>query len=354
MSELDLDFYKSLQSALRTLGGKALPAAVKRWRYMESSDAVSSTMTEGTARFLSRFGILDSGREAAVQLQAYQSLLQRISRSTGEAPGIVSAWLRLFADGQYGVLERGICSDEPQCAKCPLQERCRFLSAGGRDSRTFEQSLAESLAAGAGDEELRTADLLAFVLSGEKCGSAERARAQALLREFRGLRGLFQATPEALRLLNVDARGIARLHAISELCRLWAGERNAERKTFACGKDFFDEYHLRLRDKKKEVFIVVALDQKNGFLDEEEVSVGTLTETLVHPREVFANAIACRAASIAVLHNHPSGDPTPSTADKAITKRLETVAKMMGIRLLDHVIIGDGRFVSFVESRLLG
>ena len=116
---------------------------------------------------------------------------------------------------------------------------------------------------------------------------------------------------------------------------------------------FYEHFHLRLRDYKKEVFYVALLDQKNSLIGEERVSEGSLTDTMVHPREVFSCAVAQRAAAVAVVHNHPSGDPTPSGNDKAITKRLNSVAEMLGIRLLDHVIIGDGRYVSFVESGLL-
>jgi len=354
MSERNaLDFLKAVQCTLRAKAGKALPPVIKRWRYTESSDAVAIELPTGTARFLIRYGLLDAGKEHAAQTHDFHALLQRLSRSSGDAPGVVAAWLRLFSDGEYAVLERGICASEPQCAICPLQETCRFLASGGRDARTFGSSLAKTLTSEPHSGDLRAADVLAFTMSGDKCGAADIARAEALLKACHGLRGLFQATPEALRELGLGNTALARLQATAELCRTWAAERVEAKRAFNCGQDFFNEYHLRVRELKKEVFIVVALDQKNGFLDEEQVSVGTLTETLVHPREVFAKAIACRAASIALIHNHPSGDPAPSSADKAITKRLDSVAKMVGIRLLDHIIIGDGRFVSFIESRLL-
>lgn len=350
-----LAIFQSIQKIIRVKAGKALPAVLKRWRYTKSSDFSSLPLLPGVLRFLARYGLLDSGAESDVLLQSYHQLLERISRSSGEAPGVVAAWIELFACGEYAVLTQGICSDAPQCGICPLKDDCRYLIAGGKESGSFGQSVASELllASASNPADLRSSELLAFMLVGEKSGSADVARAEALLKSCDGLRGLFQATPETLRDLGISGAARARLQALSELCRNWVQERPAQGHTFSCGKDFYDHYHLRLREMKREAFIVVSLNQKNCVISDEHVSIGSLTETLVHPREVFVRAIQDRAAAIVILHNHPSGDPEPSSADKAITKRLASVAKIVGIRLLDHVIIGDGRFTSFVEQGLM-
>ncbi|MCW8130461.1 MAG: DNA repair protein RadC, partial [Planctomycetota bacterium] len=138
-----------------------------------------------------------------------------------------------------------------------------------------------------------------------------------------------------------------------ELFQLWTEETDTRGRAFTSGQDFFEHYRLRLRNLKKERFFVACLDQKNRLLGEEMVSEGSLTQALVHPREVFNPAIRMQAAAIAVIHNHPSGDPTPSKQDKQLTQRLSEVAELVGIRLLDHVIVGDGDFTSFVEKGLL-
>lgn len=96
------------------------------------------------------------------------------------------------------------------------------------------------------------------------------------------------------------------------------------------------------------------LDGKNRVLREERVSEGSLTASLVHPREVFAPAIRESAGALVFVHNHPSGDPTPSVEDVEITRRLCAVADLVGIRILDHVVVGDGTYVSFLERGLLG
>ena len=108
-----------------------------------------------------------------------------------------------------------------------------------------------------------------------------------------------------------------------------------------------------LADLAQETFIVLTLDQKNHVIDRHVIAIGTLTECLVHPRDVFRHAILDNAASIAVAHNHPSGDPAPSSGDKQITDRIAECAKMLGFRLLDHVIIGNGRYYSFAGAGAL-
>ncbi|MCK6553903.1 DNA repair protein RadC [Candidatus Binatia bacterium] len=100
----------------------------------------------------------------------------------------------------------------------------------------------------------------------------------------------------------------------------------------------------------RERFITLILDNKHNLIGVEEVSVGTLTAALVHPREVFKALLLANAAAFVVAHNHPSGDPTPSKEDIEITRRLREVADLFGIRMLDHVVIGRDRYVSFVDD----
>jgi DNA repair protein RadC len=100
----------------------------------------------------------------------------------------------------------------------------------------------------------------------------------------------------------------------------------------------------------RERFLTLLLDNKHYLIGIEEVSVGTLTATLVHPREVFKAIILANAAAFIVAHGHPSGDPTPSRDDIEITRRLKEAAEILGVRFLDHIVIGRGRYVSFVDD----
>lgn len=109
----------------------------------------------------------------------------------------------------------------------------------------------------------------------------------------------------------------------------------------------------RFQRRDREEFLVIPLDGKNRAMGFHVVSVGTLTASLVHPREVYKLAILANAAAIILVHNHPSGDPTPSAEDIAITQRLKDAGEILGIRILDHVVIGDGRYVSFCDDGIL-
>lgn len=103
----------------------------------------------------------------------------------------------------------------------------------------------------------------------------------------------------------------------------------------------------------REMFVAVLLDGKNQVIGFNVVSIGSLTAALVHPREVFKPAILANAAALILVHNHPSGDPEPSAEDRAITERLRQAADLIGIKIVDHVVVGDGRFTSFAEKQLL-
>jgi DNA repair protein RadC len=103
----------------------------------------------------------------------------------------------------------------------------------------------------------------------------------------------------------------------------------------------------------KEMFMTLHLDGKNRIIAMDLVSIGSLNQSIVHPREVFKTALLSNAAAIICVHQHPSGDPTPSSEDISITRRLKEAGEIIGIRILDHCIIGDGEYLSFVERGLM-
>ena len=111
----------------------------------------------------------------------------------------------------------------------------------------------------------------------------------------------------------------------------------------------FREYYEENFDMDKEHFSIIMVDSKNKIIGFNLVSMGTINQSLVHPREVFRPAIIAAARSIFICHNHPSGDPTPSEEDIDITQRLKEVGKILGIEVLDHIILGDDRFKSLLE-----
>ena len=118
----------------------------------------------------------------------------------------------------------------------------------------------------------------------------------------------------------------------------------------AFSRDLMRESHLSSSDFIYPVFV---LDGKNRVIREVQISEGSLNQSIVHPREVFNQAVRESAAAVILIHNHPTGDPTPSREDNEITRRLKEAGDLLGIKVLDHIIIGDGAYLSFVDRGLL-
>ena len=118
---------------------------------------------------------------------------------------------------------------------------------------------------------------------------------------------------------------------------------------FSCSEQIYRAF-LHMWRLPVETFQVICLDGKNRMLHVERVAQGTLTASLAHPREIFFTAVQVRAAGIICVHNHPSGDPEPSQEDRDVTRRLVKAGKILGIRLLDHLVIGDQRYFSFADQ----
>jgi len=125
------------------------------------------------------------------------------------------------------------------------------------------------------------------------------------------------------------------------------------RRRITSSRDVYEVFQKRFCSADREEFHVVLLDGKNHLLGFNVVSIGTLNSSTVHPRELFKPAILANAASLIMVHNHPSGDPEPSSEDHEITRRIKDAGELLGIKMIDHVIIGDDRYLSFADSHLL-
>ena len=143
------------------------------------------------------------------------------------------------------------------------------------------------------------------------------------------------------------------INAALELGRWLQEETRGERPRIKAPDDVHRWFGPRLADLAHEEFHVLALDSQSRVVRDLLISRGTLNGSLVHPREVFRAAIAEAAAGIIVVHNHPSGDPTPSADDRAVTRQLIEAGKLLDLPVYDHVIVGAGRYVSFAESGLI-
>lgn len=218
-----------------------------------------------------------------------------------------------------------------------------------REVPTEERPRERMLQYGAGA--LSHAELLAIILrTGTVSESAVRL-ASRILSESGGLRSLVDMSKDQLTQIKGigDAKALQILAGI-ELGRRIAKSTFSERITIRSPKDIANLMSEELRYLQKEHFVCLFLNTKNHVLAQETLSMGSLNASIVHPREVFRAAIKRSSASIVCVHNHPSGDPTPSPEDIQLTHRLVEAGTIIGIEVLDHVIIGDQRFISLKEE----
>lgn len=202
-----------------------------------------------------------------------------------------------------------------------------------------------------GAQVLSDAQLLAILL---RTGSNRKNAVQLaidLLDRFEALPNLANlSVSELCSIHGIGPAKAAQLKAALELGRRALAPPLSRRARLISSEDVFSHYAPLLRHLKKEVFKIILLDQKNKLIRDVAVSEGSLTLTIVHPREVFNPAVRDSAASVIFLHNHPSGDPTPSREDREMTRRLVAAGEVMGIQVLDHVIIGEGAYFSFSDA----
>jgi DNA repair protein RadC len=202
-----------------------------------------------------------------------------------------------------------------------------------------------------GAHSLSDAQLIAIILRTGGGGKSAIDLAMEMLKTFGELRKIGDASlQEFTSFKGIGNAKIAQLRAAFELGKRLFETPIEKGPVFASGSDVYSYYHQRLKDLKKEVFRCAMLDAKNRIVKDCSVSEGTLTNSLIHPREAFRDAIREAAASVIFVHNHPSGDPSPSREDIFITERLAQAGEIVGIKVLDHVIIGDGAFSSMMEK----
>jgi len=202
-----------------------------------------------------------------------------------------------------------------------------------------------------GPQMLTDAQLLAILLRVGRHGSSAVQVGMDILGRLGGVVGLAQCGIEELCTVpGVGEAKAAQLKAAIELGKRALAGPLIKGAKITSSRDLFTHYHPALRDLRHEIFKVVLLDAKHAIMRDATVSEGSLTLSIVHPREVFTLAVKESAAAVIFLHNHPSGDPTPSQEDRVLTARLVSAGEVLGIRVLDHLVVGDGRYVSFADQ----
>ena len=206
-----------------------------------------------------------------------------------------------------------------------------------------------------GASALSDAELLALILGSGDAASGRSALdlGRELLLVFSSLRSLADAScAELQRIKGVGPAKASCLKAALDLARrVKEGRRPIESFTrFTSASQVFEHLNYEFRDRRKEYFMALLLDGKNRIITRAQISEGSLNQSIVHPREVFNLAVRESAAAMILLHNHPTGDPAPSPEDLEVTRRLCEAGQLMGIKVLDHIIIGEDAFYSFAEK----
>jgi len=204
-----------------------------------------------------------------------------------------------------------------------------------------------------GAEALSSQELLSLILGRGVPGESVSVTSQRLLSTFGNIKAISEASLEEL----ADVKGIG----VAKAAQIKAAFELAKRKdevvqtkiNIKHSQDVVNLVKPKLKDKKKEHFLIISLDSRNNLIKVSKVSVGSLNASIVHPREVFKEAIQSSAASVILVHNHPSNDSTPSEDDLEITKRLVEAGKILGIEVIDHIIIVKNGFFSFKEENLI-
>ena len=220
------------------------------------------------------------------------------------------------------------------------------------DLPTYERPRERLMRYGA--DTLSNAELLAIIL---RTGTRKEdivTLSNKIIKESGGLNGLLNMNfDEFMELHGIGEAKAAQLIALSELSKRFKSYRAGDVCKITQPKDAADYVIEDMKSLNVEHLKVIMLNTKNIVISVCDISMGSLNSSIVHPREVFCEAIKKRSASIIICHNHPSGDPTPSSEDINITNRLRECGKIIGIELLDHLIIGNGIFISLKEKGIL-
>lgn len=205
-----------------------------------------------------------------------------------------------------------------------------------------------------GPSALSTSELLAIVIGKGAPGISAVMLSQRIISAFGDLNALCKVSvPELLSFNGVGLAKACQILAIGEITRRLSGSPVLMSQIYSSSNSIYNLIKPHLVNKDREHFLVVALDSRRRLIAIDNISIGTINQSLVHPREVFKVAINRRASYIVIAHNHPSGDTSPSSEDLAVTQRLVSVSHTIGIPILDHLIVSDSGYLSFKHEEYI-
>ncbi|KGN03593.1 DNA repair protein RadC [Clostridium novyi A str. 4570] len=205
-----------------------------------------------------------------------------------------------------------------------------------------------------GSQALSNSELIAIILGTGGRNENVLSLSSRILKQCEGLNGLLTLTPEEIMTLKgIGSAKAAKIIAVGELAKRFKAYKSGDVYIIKSPGDVAGLVMEEMKYFKEEHLRVIMLNTKNIVISCKDVSIGSLNSAIVHPREVFSEALKKNSASIVICHNHPSGDPTPSSEDINVTKRLKQCGIILGINLLDHLIIGHSNYISLKEKNIL-
>lgn len=366
--ELENALKSGAQRAAQLLwSGKIGLGGIGAYHYLHSLGAQTLIPDSSRRTFLYRLGWIEDRKKSATSLKNIQELGERMSQLAGDSIRSLNHLAGLFSGAvSHSSEELPVCSRNPKCSICTLSAQCMYSRYREKKSRETAQSLPirewtlsqqprEKLL-NSGASTLSDTELLAIIMRTGSGKSSALDLAAKLLQEFGSLRALEQASVTEM----CGISGIGKVKALSVKAGLEMGKRftvefdSEENETpFSSSDIVFQNFRLRFTGIQHETFYMLILNSRNILIRETEISKGSLTSCTVHPREVFKEAIRHSASGVIFLHNHPSGDPSPSRTDVSLTERLKKAGDLLGIRVLDHIIIGRNRFFSFADEGMV-
>jgi DNA repair protein RadC len=322
--------------------------------------------TKGRRRLLHRLGWLEADKDTAEGRKQVIQTLDRMAGVCGTSLGEVEAVLAIFCgEGPADMKGAGTCLTTPLCTRCPLEKLCdygRFQTTHNlptpdaaerralKETITKEDLPREKLAR-LGPEALSSPELLAILI---RTGTAKKNALDLAHELLRGAGSLDRLSRQTIREMQRTG-GLGEVRAITikaalELARRLSTAPPSEAPVLTNARKVFDLLRGYYLDKQKEIFVALTLNTKNRLIRQIAISEGTLNQSLVHPREAFQEAMRDSANAVIFAHNHPSGDVTPSRADRMLTRQLAEAGKILGIKVLDHIIIGRDSYFSFADD----
>ncbi|MCX7624681.1 MAG: DNA repair protein RadC [Candidatus Sumerlaeaceae bacterium] len=324
--------------------------------------------TPQTVRFLRRLDLLPERLNRNTR-STYRELVERLAHAHQLPVPAIDYLLKVFTGAWRVSGFRAICTGHlPRCPICPFRSRCSFAKVQRQAAPQQRRPVKEWLPSERPRErlldgrDLSDAELLAIIL---RTGTHELSAVELARRIIEIAGGntyeLWRLSPAALveRLRRAKIKGvgpakIAQLRAALELGARALSSSTDQRlrvgDAVQRSRDIFERYRSRYAGATQEEFRILILDTKHRVVHDAVVSRGTLDASIVHPRDVFRLALDHAASAVIFVHNHPSGDPTPSREDRMLTRRLADAGQLLGIRVLDHVIIGAQTYFSFADE----